>query len=149
MNIRKALLEESEKLSELAYESKAFWGYPKDFLDRCKDDLTVTAEYIKENPVYLMEDDKKIIAFYSFTLNEKKLDSLFIHPEYIGKGLGKILWKDLMNKAEQLNITEFTLDSEPHAEGFYLKMGAKRIGDTPSTIFPGRSLPLLSVNVGR
>ncbi|GIN84167.1 hypothetical protein J6TS2_05530 [Heyndrickxia sporothermodurans] len=83
MNIRKALLEESEKLSELAYKSKAFWGYPKDFLDRCKDDLRVTAEYITENPVYIMEDDKKIIAFYSFTLNEKKLESLFIHIQNI------------------------------------------------------------------
>ncbi|WP_336245805.1 GNAT family N-acetyltransferase [Paenibacillus apiarius] len=94
-----------------------------------------------------MEKNNKIIAIYSITLNEKKLEALFIDPEHIGKGLGNLLWLDLLSKAKQLNIEEFTLDSDPNAEAFYVKMGAKRIGETPSTVFPDRRFPVMSVTV--
>lgn len=147
MLIRKAKIEDSNILSELAYKSKAYWGYSKDFLEKCKDDLAVTTDFITNNPVYVMEKNSKIIAFYSFSLHPNRLVSLFIDPADIGKGIGKILWTDILNKAKQLNMKDFTLDSEPHAEGFYLKMGAKKIGETPSTVFPERRLPLMSVNV--
>jgi hypothetical protein len=33
--------------------------------------------------------------------------------------------------------------SDPHAEGFYLKLGARRIGSRVSDLEPGRQLPLL------
>lgn len=94
-----------------------------------------------------MESDNNIVAFYSFTINERKLDTLFIDPNYIGKGLGRTIWDHLLNKTKELGINEFTLDSEPNAEGFYLKMGAKNIGSTPSSVFPDRHLPLMKVKV--
>lgn len=147
MLIRSAKVQDCHLLSNLAYKSKAYWGYTEDFLQQCKDDITVTKEYIEENSVYVLERDNKIIAFYSFTIYEMKLDALFIDPDYIGKGFGRILWDHLLNKAIDLGISEFTLDSEPNAEGFYLKMGAKNIGSTPSTVFPNRHLPLMKVNV--
>mgnify|MGYP003693542487 CR=1 FL=1 len=33
--------------------------------------------------------------------------------------------------------------SDPNAEGFYLKMGCRRIGTRPSELEDGRQLPLL------
>ncbi|MDD1502481.1 GNAT family N-acetyltransferase [Lysinibacillus sp. CNPSo 3705] len=147
MVIRRAKVQDCHLLSNLAYKSKAYWGYTEDFLQQCKDDLTVTKEYIEENPVYVMESDNKIVAFYSFTIHKKKLDTLFIDPDYIGKGLGRMIWDHLLTKAKELGISEFTLDSDPNAEGFYLKMGAKTIGFTTSTVFPDRHLPLMKVSV--
>ncbi|MGE7949018.1 GNAT family N-acetyltransferase [Lysinibacillus sp. NPDC093688] len=147
MIIRSAKVQDCHLLSNLAYQSKAYWGYVEDFLQQCKDDLTITKEYIVENPVFVMESDNKIVAFYSFTINEMKLDALFIDPDYIGKGFGRIIWDHLLNKAKELGISEFTLDSEPNAEGFYLKMGAKKIGSTQSTVFHDRHLPLMKVKV--
>ncbi|MED1569155.1 GNAT family N-acetyltransferase [Bacillus paramycoides] len=64
-------------------------------------------------------------------------------PVCIGKGIGKLLWLHLLQQAKQLPIKEFTIDSDPYAEAFYLKMGAKRIGDIQSTVFSNRRLPLL------
>ncbi|MEH6945444.1 GNAT family N-acetyltransferase [Bacillus sp. JJ722] len=147
MKIRKASTNDINSLSKLAYKSKAYWGYSEDFLKKCKDDLTVTIDYLEKNTVYVLENDHKIVAFYSFSLIPEKLDALFIDPDYIGNGIGKILWMDLLQKAKELNIKQFTLDSDPNAEGFYLKMGAERIGYTPSTVFPDRPLPLLKVKV--
>jgi hypothetical protein len=37
--------------------------------------------------------------------------------------------------------------AEPNAEGFYRKMGAQSIGETPSASIPGRMLPLLRVRI--
>ena len=39
------------------------------------------------------------------------------------------------------------IDSDPNVKGYYLKMGAKLIGETPSTVFKGRLLPLLKYDV--
>ncbi|MDG0874242.1 hypothetical protein L5D93_18090 [Paenibacillus thiaminolyticus] len=33
------------------------------------------------------------------------------------------------------------------AENFYLRMGARRIGDIESTVFPGRKLKLLEIEI--
>ncbi len=48
MLIRSAKDKDCNILSDLAYKSKAYWGYTEDFLKQCKDDLTVTKEYIRE-----------------------------------------------------------------------------------------------------
>ena len=50
-------------------------------------------------------------------------------------------------KANELGLKSFTIDSDPNAKGYYLKMGAQLIGETPSTVFKGRVLPLLKYDV--
>ncbi|OOZ84308.1 MULTISPECIES: GNAT family N-acetyltransferase [Bacillus] len=147
MKIRNALLSEANELSELALHSKATWNYSEAFILACKEDLTITDEYIKNNFVYVLENDNTMIGFFSFLRNENALDFLYIHPRYKGKGYGKILWEYVIQQANELGIKSFTIDSDPNAKGFYLKMGAKLIGETPSTVFEDRLLPLLNYDV--
>ncbi|UJA81554.1 GNAT family N-acetyltransferase, partial [Bacillus cereus] len=49
--------------------------------------------------------------------------------------------------ANELGLKSFMIDSDPNAKGYYLKMGAKLIGETPSTVFKDRLLPLLKYDV--
>ncbi|HDR3650006.1 GNAT family N-acetyltransferase [Bacillus cereus group sp. Bce001] len=147
MKIRKALLSEANELSEFALHSKATWNYSEEFILACKEDLTITEEYIKNNFVYVLENDNTMIGFFSFLRNENALDFLYIHPRYKGKGYGEILWEYVIQHANELGIKSFTIDSDPNAKGFYLKMGAKLIGETPSTVFEDRLLPLLKYDV--
>ncbi|PFZ89491.1 GNAT family N-acetyltransferase [Bacillus wiedmannii] len=147
MKIRKALLSEENELSELALHSKATWNYSEAFILACKEDLTITEEYIKNNFVYVLENDNTKIGFFSFLRNENALDFLYIQPRYKGAGYGKILWEYVLEKANELGIKSFTIDSDPNAKGFYWKMGAKLIGETPSTVFKDRLLPLLKYDV--
>ncbi|AZQ48164.1 GNAT family N-acetyltransferase [Bacillus albus] len=147
MKIREALLSEGNELSELALQSKATWDYSEEFILACKEDLTITEEYIKNNFVYVLENDNTKIGFFSFLRNEKALDFLYIHPRYKGKGYGKIMWEFVIEQAKELGIKSFTIDSDPNAKGYYLKMGAKLIGETPSTVFEDRLLPLLKYDV--
>ncbi|EOP27216.1 MULTISPECIES: GNAT family N-acetyltransferase [Bacillus] len=147
MQIREAALAEADELSELALHSKATWNYSEEFILSCKADLTITEEYIKYNFVYVLEKNNMKIGFFSFLRNENALDFLYIHPRYKGKGYGKILWKFVIEKANELGIKRFTIDSDPNAKGYYLKMGAKLIGETPSTVCKNRFLPLLQYDV--
>jgi hypothetical protein len=40
-----------------------------------------------------------------------------------------------------MGVMEF--ESDPFAEGFYLKLGAECVGMSPSLLLPGRSIPLM------
>lgn len=146
--VREALLNEANELSHIALTSKATWDYSEEFIRACKEDLTITEEYVKNNYVYILEDEGVKIGFFAFLRkDEGTLDFLYLHPAYKGKGYGKVLWKGVVEKAAELGMKSFTIDSDPNAKGYYMKMGAKLIGETPSTVFAGRVLPLLQYDV--
>ncbi|MDM5188118.1 GNAT family N-acetyltransferase [Bacillus sp. DX4.1] len=148
MIVREALLNEANELSKIALESKATWDYSEEFILACKEDLTITEQYIENNYVYILEKEGVKIGFFSFERKEvDSLDFLYLYPVYKGKGYGKIIWECVVQQAIKIGITSFTIDSDPNAKGFYLKMGAKQIGETPSTVFKDRALPLLRYDV--
>ena len=148
MIVREAFLKEANDLSNLALSSKATWNYSEEFILACKEDLTITEQYMKNNYVYIVEENEGIIGFFSFQRKEvDSLDFLYLDPAYKGKGYGRILWESVVQKAVELNIKSFTIDSDPNAKGYYIKMGAKLIGETPSTVFKNRLLPLLRYDV--
>lgn len=147
--IRQALPEEAALLNNLAARSKSYWGYDADFLDACRAefDLTITLEYVATHPVFILEYKNKIIGFYSLCGQgtEADLDHFFMTPDAIGYGYGKLLWQHTVETAQVLGFSQILIESDPHAEGFYLAMGAQRIGEAPSSVQPGRMLPLLEL----
>ncbi|EEL51200.1 GCN5-related N-acetyltransferase [Bacillus cereus Rock3-44] len=146
--MRKASLNEANELSHIALISKATWDYSEEFIQACKEDLTITDDYIMNNYVYVLESEGIKIGFFSFQRKEEDaLDFLYLHPNYKGKGYGKLLWQSVVEKAVELGMKCFTIDSDPNAKGYYMKMGAKLIGETPSTVFKDRLLPLLRYDV--
>ncbi|KEK22955.1 GNAT family N-acetyltransferase [Bacillus gaemokensis] len=148
MKTREAVLSEANELSELALNSKATWDYSEEFILACKEDLTITEKYIKNHYVYILENEGVKIGFFSFQRKEEDvLDFLYLYPNYKGKGYGEILWRSVVEKAAELGIKSFMIDSDPNAKGYYMKMGAKLIGETPSTVFKDRVLPLLQYDV--
>ncbi|PFO83539.1 GNAT family N-acetyltransferase [Bacillus cereus] len=148
MIVRTASLNEANELSHIALISKATWDYSEEFIQACKEDLTIMDDYIMNNYVYVLESEGIKIGFFSFQRKEEDaLDFLYLHPNYKGKGYGKLLWQSVVEKAVELGMKCFTIDSDPNAKGYYMKMGAKLIGETPSTVFKDRLLPLLRYDV--
>ena len=74
------------------------------------------------------------------------LDNLFILPEYIGKGFGKYLMSHFLNRMKNEKFEKVTLDSEPHAENFYLKIGFKKIGEFETSI-KNRFMPIMEMTL--
>lgn len=148
VHVREARVEEAEVISEIAILSKAYWNYSREFIQACKEDLTIDETYMKQNYVFVVETEEEVIGFFAFQRGEQdSLDFFYLHPNYIGKQVGKKMWKSILKKAKELNITSFTIDSDPNAKGFYEKMGAVQIGETPSTVSKDRNLPLMKYSV--
>ena len=143
--IRTARVEEAGALSDLARASKAYWGYDAAFMRACDVELMVTAEDIARDIFGVFEEDGVIGGFYQLSVDGAagELESLFVAPAYMRQGVGATLWRHMAASAQQRMLRKIRIDSDPFAEPFYLAMGAKRIGDTPSGSIPGRRLPLL------
>ena len=110
--------------------------------------LTISKEYINKNQVFKLLNDNKIIGYYSYTIDEKKvkLDNLFILPEHIGKGFGKFLINDFLKRMREEKFKRIILNSEPNAEKFYLKVGFKKIGEFETSI-KKRFMPIMELNL--
>ncbi len=147
--VRRARPTEAEFLSAVARRSKGHWGYDPDFLEACRDELTLTPEFIRSREVWVLEMNNRILGYYALVqFNSRvELDHLFVDPPAIGKGAGRLLWEDAIERARSLGYEELLIQSDPHAEGFYRRLGAERIGLTPSGSVPGRQLPLLRFNL--
>jgi GNAT superfamily N-acetyltransferase len=144
--IRRARSAEVAVLSRLALRSKAHWGYDADFLAACQDDLALSEEDIATSTVYVFDGVDAPAGFYRLVLKDDgvaELDALFVEPTAIGQGIGSRLWRHAVSTATRLGCSEMVWQSDPQAEGFNLAMGARRDGESASTVMPGRMLPLM------
>ena len=143
--IRPATAGEARLLSDLALRSKAHWGYNADFLEACRAELTISEDYIRGAPVFVLEEDGRVVGFYGLRGQGRELELLylFVEPAAIGGGLGKRLWEHAVETAARLGFQKITIESDPYAEAFYLAMGARRVGEVSSSVQAGRTLPHL------
>jgi len=149
--IRAARADEAAALSELALRSKAHWGYDADFLEACRAELTVSAADVECAAVAVLEESGRPGAFYLLRPTGRPdtadLDFFYVDPVLIGAGHGRRLWRHMVGTARASGYHRLTIDSDPHGEGFYRAMGARRVGEMPSGSTPGRLLPLLVVDL--
>ncbi len=147
--IRIAQAYEAELLSDLAFASKAYWGYSDEFMANCRDDLQVPTESCDAGLVSVAVDAGRLVGYYRLSGQspDGKLDDLFVDPTYIGKGVGRELIEAASVQSRKLGFTALEIHSDPNAENFYLHIGAKKIGETPSGSIPSRMLPLLTLNL--
>ena len=147
--LRSANSEEADVLSGLAFRSKAHWGYDEQFLDACRADLTLSPDQIGTRRTVVAETAGQIVGFYTLDGEppEGEIGNLWVEPTHIRHGIGRLLWHRAVAAGRGLGFRSLFIDADPNAEGFYLTMGAIRVGDIPSTAIPGRLLPRLRVSL--
>lgn len=148
-SIRPAAPSEAPLLSDLALRSKGSWGYDDAFLDACRTELTVTPADIATHPAYVLEVGGHPVGFYVLGGQppEGELALLFVEPRWLRRGYGTRLWEHAVRAAATLGYASLLIESDPHAEPFYLARGARRVGSSASRSIPGRRLPLLRVDL--
>lgn len=149
MKIEKASINGNEILTEITKKLKAYWGYSEEQILKWNDNLTITTAYIENNSVFKLINNDETVGYYSYIIEEKRnilLDNLFILPKYIGKGFGKYLMNDFLNRMKNEKYEKITLDSEPNAENFYLKFGFKKIGEFETSI-KNRFMPIMEIRL--
>ena len=82
-------------------------------------------DYIKNNLVFCVFDKEKLIGAIMLDYNKKTLNSLYLKPSYIGKGIGKELIEFIEKEAKKNGIRELKLFPTKFAIKFYKKLGYK------------------------
>jgi N-acetylglutamate synthase-like GNAT family acetyltransferase len=147
-NIRTAYIEEALILSDIAFRSKAYWGYDQEYMELAKNDLSISSKNILDYWVFVIEDENKVRGFYELRENtnqEAELFWLFVDPTSIGKGYGKTLMKHAIELATNSNFNQIKIKTDPNAEGFYKSFGAIVVGESSSTVRPEMKLPVMSL----
>ncbi len=144
--IRRARPTDAAALTDLALRSKAVWGYDRAFMAACREELTVTTAMIERLVVRVAAAGDAIRGFYALTAEgpEPSLEFLYVETDFIGTGVGGVLWKHAVGEARARGLVRFFIEADSNAEGFYLSRGCERAGEVSSGSIPGRKLPLLS-----
>ena len=151
VQIRRAAPDEADVLTEIAHAAKRHWGYPENWIQQWKADLTITPEFIARNEMYVAMNGEEILGCCAIAFSESmaELEHMWIRPEHIGNGVGRALFLHVKERAAQLKIPALEISADPNAEGFYERMGATRIGEVRSEIEgKPRVLPRMTVSVG-
>lgn len=136
VTIRRALPEEATRLTQIALDAKRYWGYPEHWIQHWESDLTISSDFIRDNHVYVAEENGEIRGFYALCVaaNKAELEHMWVTPACIGTGIGKEMFLDAMERAAALEVNAVEFSSDPNAAGFYRRMGATQIGETDSSI---------------
>jgi N-acetylglutamate synthase-like GNAT family acetyltransferase len=151
IEIRRARADEAAVLTEIAHAAKRHWGYPENWIQHWQIDLTITPEFIANNEMYVAVKGEEVVGCCALTVNDSsaELEHMWIRPEHMGAGIGRALFNYITARATTLKLPALELSADPNAEGFYRRMGARRIGEVRSEIegHP-RVLPRMMINPG-
>lgn len=139
---------DADELTAIAFAAKRHWGYPEAWIEAWTDELTVDDEYVRNNRVFVAKSGSRILGWYALAEDEngRWVDFCWVLPEAIGQGVGRTLVNDAFERAADLGWATLKVIADPNAEGFYSKLGFRRIGEYPS-VPKGRQLPVLEASV--
>ncbi|MBI2203469.1 MAG: GNAT family N-acetyltransferase [Candidatus Rokubacteria bacterium] len=144
VDFRPARPADAATLTRIAHASKRYWRYPEDLMLQWKDALTVSEDSMTESPVVCAVRGGQIVGFYALSGagGTRELEHFWVAPDHIGDGIGTRMFEQVLVTLRDAGARMLRIASDPNAEGFYRRMGARREGDVPSTP-EGRRLPLL------
>ncbi len=147
LTINPASTADADILTRLSFASKGYWGYPEEYFEIWKDELTITPAYILENDVFIAVCSGKIVGYFSIVELENDinvsgetikrghwLEHLFVAPAHIGQGIGTALFHHVRKRCRILNIASLGILADPHSRGFYEKTSCVYQREIPSTI---------------
>lgn len=147
--IRPAAPDDALALTRLAHAAKRHWGYPEAWVAAWRDALTLTPAYLAKHRVCAGRVGDELAAFYALEDEDGawNLGHFWVEPRWMGRGIGRWMFYDCMRRLRDLRPGVLRIASDPHAEGFYLKMGCRRVGAVPADVGgTPRQLPLLEAD---
>ena len=141
----KALPEDTERLTAIAWLSKSHWNYPAEWMELWRKGLMITPAIIEQHEVFKIVIDNGTIVGCIVLITEEDIlwvEHLWVLPEYIGNGFGKQLLHTALKKTIVDKHQIVKVVSDINAEVFYQKMGFKTVSQYES-VPKGRFLPVM------
>jgi GNAT superfamily N-acetyltransferase len=136
VSVRPARAEEFQTLADMAWAAKAFWNYPPAQMEAWREALSPSAASIVACPTFVAERNGTPAGFYQLRVMapSAELEHLWVSPAWMGQGVGRALLAHALEHLEALGIASLHIDADPHAERFYARQGATRIGSMAAPI---------------
>lgn len=149
--ISSAKPDHADDLTAITIAAKRHWSYPERWIQSWIPVLTISPEYIAAHETWIAARADRIIAYYSFAEGGGALwlDNLWVLPALIGQGIGKRLFHHALRRAAERGASVLKVESDPNAQGFYEKMGARKVGDRHHGEMDGqpRILPVMEISL--
>jgi N-acetylglutamate synthase-like GNAT family acetyltransferase len=126
--LRPAASGDYERVRELTLESKAHWGYDRDFVRTWAEGLTFESDRER----WVAEVEGEIVAWAALVPPSDGvavLDDLWVDPPSMGRGLGSRLFRLVADRARELGAERLEWGAEPNSVGFYEKVGGRKLRD--------------------
>ena len=150
LQTRLATESDCAELTQLCFRSKQSNGYDSAFMEACCHELRVTNATLTESECSVVHHQQSLCACGCLTIADTtivrnnsvgEITLFFVDPDWQHRGVGKLLWQCLLQRAQFHQLDVLTLDADPSAEGFYSSLGCETVGQSPSGSIPGRYLP--------
>lgn len=150
--IRNAKPDEAAALSDLAMRSKAYWGYSVEFMEACREELSVSPGNIEKSKFHYVvaERQGEIVGYYALerlSATAFELEALFVEPAHIGSGVGRALITHAKRHAAGAGGRTLIIQGDPNAARFYRAAGGVLTGERESASIPGRFLPTFEIRL--
>lgn len=150
LSILRARVADAAALTCIAISAKRHWNYPDAWIESWLPQLTVSARYIQEHETWLATENEIPVAFYSLRPDEGFLwlDHLWVSPGSMDRGIGGLLFRHALGRARMRGVSILRIESDPHAQGFYEKMGARKMDEQRGEVEgQTRMLPVMEIQL--
>lgn len=148
LTIRRARMDECAALTDLSMRSKQSNGYDDDFMDACREELTVRPTSVEDGDFWVAERGALVGCVRLSRGGEPDLgeiDAFFVAPEWRRRGVGRLLWAKVLDRSAALGFARLGLDADPFAEPYYRTLGFVTVGGSPSGSIPDRVIPRMKL----
>jgi GNAT superfamily N-acetyltransferase len=150
MVIRAARPDEGDALREIAVAAKGFWGYDEALVRSWAASLDLSPGRLATAHAFVAEADGRAVGWAEVLPPQDGvcvLEHLWVEPGSMRRGVGSRLFRHAAGRARELGAASMEWEAEPHALGFYARMGAEPVGTATSEW--GRELPVMGVSLAR
>jgi GNAT superfamily N-acetyltransferase len=148
VSIRSARPDEGERLREIAEAAKGYWGYDPETVRSWAAAGDFSARGLQQKHFYVAESQGEAIAWAALISRGEViwLDDMWVDPPWIGKGIGTLLFEHCVGEGRRLGGEQMEWEAEPHAVGFYEKVGGRYLRDSQPSEW-GRVLPVMGLEL--
>jgi GNAT superfamily N-acetyltransferase len=142
--IRSAISADSLELADVYRRSSLSNAGDRAALLSHPDVLDYDDRALNDERVRVAVVDGRVVGFATLLATGRigELEDLFVHPDWMRRGIGRALVLDAIAGARRQGLMRIDVTANRHAFGFYEKVGFATYGITQTTFGPGHRMSL-------